>query len=92
MRASFSVAQKNTRAKALYTAGESLVKSAPVKIAWVMYSDAVGNKLPVVLLSNNTIKWRIQELSVDILIQTIAAATRSGNLILEFESWERAQI
>jgi len=31
---------------------------------------------------NNTIKWRIQELSVGILKQIIAAAKRSGNLIL----------
>ena len=29
---------------------------------------------------NNTIKWRIQKLSVDILKQTIVAAKRSGNL------------
>jgi len=32
---------------------------------------------------NNTIHWRIQELSVDILKQIIAAAKRSGNLIAE---------
>ena len=32
---------------------------------------------------NNTISWRIQELSVDFLKQIIAAAKRSGNLISE---------
>jgi len=46
-----------------------------------MCSYATLNKLPVVVLSNNTIKWRIQELSVDILKQTTAAGKRSGNLI-----------
>jgi len=50
-----------------------------------MCSDVVVTKLATVLfLSNNTIKWRIQELSVDIPKQTIAAAKRCGNLILEF--------
>ena len=39
------------------------------------------NKLAMVLLSNYTIKWRIQELSVNILKQTIAAANRSGILL-----------
>ena len=37
----------------------------------------------MVQLSNNTIKQRIRQLSVDILKQTIAAAKLSGNLILE---------
>ena len=50
-----------------------------------MCSDVVVTKLATVLfLSNNTIKWRIQELPVDIPEQTIAAANRSGNLISEF--------
>jgi len=43
-----------------------------------MSSDPIGNKLAMVLLSNNTIKRRIQELSVDILKQTIAAAQGCG--------------
>jgi len=38
--ASFSVVWKNARAKALYTAGKSLVKPAAVKIARIMCSDA----------------------------------------------------
>ena len=86
MYASFSVAWKNARAKAPYTAGESLIKPAAVKIARITCSDVVGNKLAMVLLSNNTVKRHIQELSVDNLKQTIVAAKRSGNVILEFES------
>jgi len=81
LNSSFSVAWKNGRAKALHTAGGSLFKLAAVKITRVMCSYATLNKLPVVVLSNNTIKWRIQELSVDILKQTTAAGKRSGNLI-----------
>jgi len=81
--ASFSVAWKNARAKALYTSGERLVKSSAVKIARIMCSDAVANKLAMVRLWNNIIKWRIQEISVHILKRIIAAAKRSGNLISE---------
>jgi len=44
MRASFSVAWENARAKAPYTAGKSLVKPASVKIARIMCSDAVAQR------------------------------------------------
>jgi len=83
VRATFSVAWKNARAKAPFAVGESLVKPAPVKIARIMCNDAAANKLAVVPLSNKTIKLRIPELSVDILKQIIAAAKRSRNLISE---------
>jgi len=42
VRASFSVAWKNARAKTLYTAEKSLVKPAAVNIARVMCSDAAA--------------------------------------------------
>jgi len=41
-----------------------------------MRSDDVADELAMVLLSNYTIKWRIQEFSVDILKPTIVAAKR----------------
>ena len=47
MCASFSVVWKNARAKVLYTAGESLVRTAAVKIAMIMCGDAVANKLGI---------------------------------------------
>jgi len=60
-----------------------------------MCSDAAANKLAMVPLSNNIIKWRIQELSINILKQTSAAAKRSGNLISELgktkDLWNDAQ-
>jgi len=43
--ASFSVAWKNARATAPYTGEDILVKPAAVKIARIMYSDAVAIKL-----------------------------------------------
>jgi len=48
VRASFSVAWKNARAKGPSTARESLVKSAAVKIARIMCSVAVANTLVMV--------------------------------------------
>ena len=44
VRAYFPAAWKNARAKALYIAGETMVKPAVVKI---VYSDALGNKLAI---------------------------------------------
>jgi len=49
-----------------------------------MRSDDVADELAMVPLSDCTIKWRIQELSVDILKQIIVAAKRR-NLILELD-------
>jgi len=67
----------------LYTAGESLVRTAAVKIAMIMCGDAVANKLGIFLLSNHTIKRHIEELSVDILQRTFDTAKRSRNFISE---------
>jgi len=54
VRASFSVAWKNARAKASYAAGESLVTPAAVKIAMTMSSDAVADKLAMVFLGDES--------------------------------------
>jgi len=51
-----------------------------------MCSDAVGNNFAMILLSNNTIKWRIQKLSVDILKQTTVLLLRSEVEILSWSS------
>jgi len=48
LHASFSVAWTNAKAKAPYTAGESLIKPSVVKIARIMCSDAVASKLALV--------------------------------------------
>ena len=41
--------------------------------------------MAMVLLSNNTINWRIQELSEDVLQQTIASVKRNGKFILQLD-------
>jgi len=48
-----------------------------------MYNDTVSTAID--RLSNNTIKGRIQELSVDVLKQTVSASKRSGNRISELD-------
>nr|XP_039250834.1 zinc finger BED domain-containing protein 5-like [Styela clava] len=60
VRASFSVAWKIARAKALHTTGEKLVKPAAVEMARIMCGEAIANKLAMVPLSDNTIKRRIE--------------------------------
>ena len=85
MRASFSVAWKTARAKAPHTTGERLVKPAAVIMARIICGEAVANKLDMVPLSDNTIKRRIEELSVDILQQTIAAVNQSEKFNLQLD-------
>ena len=46
-------------------------------------TPTVANKLAMFFSISNAIQWRIKELSVDILKQTIAVAKRSGSLISE---------
>jgi len=48
--APFSVSWKNAKATAPYTAGETLVKPAAVKINRIMCNYAVANKLAIVCL------------------------------------------
>ena len=81
--ASFFVSWKIAREKAPYTAGENLIKPPSVKMARILCGDVVANKLAVVPLSNNTIKRGIQELSEDVLQQTIASVKRSAKFNLQ---------
>ena len=71
VRASFFVSWKIAQEKAPRTAGENLIKPAAVERARILCGDAVANKLAMVFLSNDTIKWRIQELSEDVLQQLL---------------------
>ena len=87
MRASFFVSWKIAREKAPHTAGENLIKPAAVEMAGILCGDIVsyGYKLAVVPFSNDTIKRRIQEISEDVLQQTIASVKRSGKFSLQLD-------
>ena len=85
MRASLFVAWKIARAKAPHTAGENLIKPAAVKIARIMCGDAVAKKLAMFPSSKDSIKRRIQELSDDVLQQTIASVKRSTKFSLQLD-------
>ena len=86
MRASSFVSWKIVREKAPHTAVENFIKPATVEMARILCGDAVANKLAMVPLSNDTIKWRIQEIS-DVLQQTIVIASvkRSGKFSLQLD-------
>ena len=93
VRASFSIAWKIARTKAPHATAERLVKPAAVEMARIICGEAVANKLAMVPLSDNTIKQRIEELSVDILQQTIATVEQSRKFSLQIdettEIWKR---
>ena len=62
-----------------------MIKPAAVEMARIVCGNAVANKLAMVPLSNDTIKRRIQELSEDVLQQTIASVQRSGKFSLQLD-------
>ena len=64
---------------------DRLVKPAAVEMARIMCGEAVANKLAMVPLSDNTIKRRIEELSVDILQQIIGAVKQSEKFSLQLD-------
>ena len=83
--ASFVVAWKIARAKALHTEGENLIKPASVEMARIMCGDAVANKLEMIPLSNDTMKRRIKELSRNVLQQTITAIRHCERFSLQLD-------
>ena len=84
VRVSSFVSWKIVREKAPHTAVENFIKPATVEMSRILCGDAVANKLAMVPLSNDTIKWRIQEIS-DVLQQTIASVKRSGKFSLQLD-------
>ena len=80
MRAFFSVSWKIAQEKEPHTAGENLIKPAAVEMARILCGDAVANKS-----ANDTIKWLIQELSEDVLQQSIASVKRSKKFSLQLD-------
>ena len=62
-----------------------MTKPAAVEMARILCDDAVTNKLAMVHLSNDTMKRRIQEISEDVLQQTIASVKRSRNFSLQLD-------
>ena len=54
-------------------------------MARIICGDAVAKKLDMVPLSNDTIKRGIQEISENLLLQTIACVKRSGKFSLQLD-------
>jgi hypothetical protein len=85
LRASFYVAWEIVRAKASHTIGEKLIKPAALKMARIMCGDTVANKLAMVPLSNDTIRRRINDMSSNILSQTIHAMKLNKKFSLQLD-------
>jgi len=56
----------------LHTIGEQLVKSAAIDMTRIICGDDVASKLQSIPLSNNTVKSRIADLSLNIKDQVVA--------------------
>ena len=61
-----------------HTIGERLVKSAAIDMARLMWGDNVALKLQSVSLSNDTVKTRIADLSLNIENQVVARMKKAG--------------
>ena len=61
-----------------HTIGERLVKPAAIDMARLMCGDNVASKLQCVSLSNDTVKSRIADLSLNIKNQVVARMKKAG--------------
>ena len=69
--ASFEVAYLIAKQGKPHTVGETLIKPAALKMANIMLGKAAADKLSLIPLSNDTIRCRIDDMSVDILAQVV---------------------
>ena len=70
-KASYLVAQRIAKSKKPHTIGEELILPAAIEMCEVMLGKEAANKLKAVPLSNDTVRRRIEELSVDIESQLL---------------------
>ena len=76
--ASYVVSLRIGREMKGHTIGERLVKPAATDMARLMCGDNVASKLQSVSLSNDTVKSRIADLSLNIKNQVVARITKAG--------------
>ena len=76
--ASYVVSLRIGREMKPHTIGERLVKPAAIDMARLMCGDSVASKLQSVSLSNDTIKSRIADLSLNIKNQVVARMKKAG--------------
>ena len=68
-----------------HTIGEQLVKPAAIDMARLMCGDDVTSKLQSVSLSNNTIKSRIADLSLNIKDQVVGRMKKARKWSYQFD-------
>nr|XP_039248831.1 protein FAM200B-like [Styela clava] len=76
--ASYVVAQRIAREMKPHTIGKRLVKPAAIDMTRLICGDDVASKLQSVSLSNDTVKSRIADLSLNIKNQVVARMRRAG--------------
>jgi len=76
--ASYLVAQRIARKMKPHTIGEQLVKPAAMDMARLVCGDDAAKKMQSISLSDNTIRSRIVDLSLDIKDQVVARMKKAG--------------
>ena len=76
--ASYVVSLRIDKEMKSHAIGERLVKPAAIDMATLMCGDNVASKLQSVSLSNDTVKSRIADLSLNIKIQVVARMKKAG--------------
>ena len=76
--ASYVVSLRIGREMKPHTIGERLVKPAAIDVARLMCGDNVASKLQCVSLSNDTVKSRIADLSLNIKNQVVPRMKKAG--------------
>jgi len=83
--ASYVVAQRIAREMKPHTIGEQLVRPAATDMARLICGDDVASKLQSVSLSNDTVKSRIADLSLNIKKQVVARMKKAGKWSYQFD-------
>jgi hypothetical protein len=76
--ASYLVAQRIARKMKAHTIGEELVKPAAIDMVKLMCGDDAAKKIQPVPLSNDTVRSRIVDMSLDIKDQVVARMKETG--------------
>ena len=84
LEASYSIAFRIAQAKKPHTIGEELIKPCLIEATTQILGEEKANKLKV-LLSNDTVKKRISEMSQDILLQVVEEVRSSPLFSLQLD-------
>ena len=90
MKVSFEVTWRIAHCKKPHNIGEELVKPATLAIVRTVCGDEIAKKSPLVQLSDNTIKGRIDHMSQDFLEQLVHGLKPEGRFTIQIDESVRS--